>query len=92
LTRRRLRQGQQRLLERTFFLGIPVTAEHRQLLGTTSALAKTRCRRNAQAIAQGLQQHVVDRALPFTGQRLDALDQQAVDMLHDHIRHREHSI
>jgi hypothetical protein len=48
-------------------------------------------RSHAQPVAQGLQQHIIDRTLAMPGQRLDALCQQTIDVLHDQVRHQRHA-
>jgi hypothetical protein len=84
----RLRQRAQGFLEYAGFLGLPLTAEFRQGLRFAQRLAELLRRRDAQAIAQGIQHDIVDRTLPIPGQRMDALNQQSVDVLQDHVRHK----
>jgi hypothetical protein len=69
-----------------------MASEHSQRLRIAQAFAAWLRSRYAQAVAQGVQQDVVDRPLTVSCQRLDALDQQTVDVLKDHVRHKRHSV
>jgi len=71
---------------------VPLAVQVRERLRIPAAFAELLRRRYTQAIAQGVEHHIVDRPLALAGKHPNALYQQAVYVLQDHVRHLPYSV
>src|SRR6201989_52 len=85
--RGRLGQCGEGLLESRLLFGVPRTGQVRDIAGFEQQLVEHVTRTHAEAVAQRVEDHLIDRPAAFTGERFDPLGHLLVDMSYNDIWH-----